>query len=146
VFGPNLKNLTFRSWSKGPVIADLVPCICLESLFFSNTCWTDTDFNKPSTHLSAETFLPKLKHFRSSTCLGSSWSKLFEEKSSLVSLDVCCCHIGISDEDTLPASLDQRPNKRLKLNVSASYMFPLFLSLSTPISVNRREFLSLGKS
>jgi len=97
-------------------MADLTHCICLESLVFSEDCELDTD-SKPPTHLSSDTFLPKLKHFTSGKCLGTSWSRLFQEKTSLVSLHLRCCHIGIGDEDAPQASFDEKPSKRLKLNV-----------------------------
>jgi len=117
LFGPNLKNLIFRHSSTYPVMEDLSPCICLESLVFLDDCLLDTG-SDPTHH--ADTFLPMLKNFRSSCCLGSSWSNVFEQKNSLVSLDLHCCHIGIGDmDDESQASLDrQQPRKRLKPNVT----------------------------
>lgn len=108
-------------------MADFAPCICLESLVFQDFLETfaeSWDMGTKPTHLTAESFLPMLKHFTSGVCLGPSWSRLFEEKTSLVSLDLHCCHIGIDNADKSQASLDQQPSE----SVSA-----LFIVLPLPI-------------
>ncbi len=121
VFGPTLKELLYHS--SYPSMVDFIPCICLESLAFSYFSSSSLDtYSEPPTHLNADNFLPMLKKFKSSCCLGSSWSRLFEEKTSLVSLNLNCCHVGIDDVGESQASLHQQPNKRLKLNVSYLYV------------------------
>jgi len=90
-FGAGLKRLTFESCEKINV-PDLVYCKQLEALQISgSSCLAE---KKTNGNLNAETFLPLLKSFESHSCLGT-WSSLFEEKSTLVSLCLNCTHIGI---------------------------------------------------
>lgn len=96
VFGQDLLDLTFNRCSNEVVtLEDLLSCSKLESLRFQR--------NLPITSVSLQSikfppvtkdFLPNLKSFESNICLGSTWSRIFEEKLTLTSVKLNCVHIG----------------------------------------------------
>ena len=110
VFGAELKELNFSTHCEFNV-HNLLACPKLENLCirsYGDDCSKLVDSGPPFSK--ATTFLPHLKVFKSDICLGR-WSYLFENKSSLTSLSLLCCHIGYQIDDGL--SVD-RPRKRLK--------------------------------
>ena len=93
VFGPELHKLRLE---KCPQIKleQLAVCSKLESLKIVNGSLSQRSQETDSA-LDADTYLPKLKIMESNICLGRQ-SHLFEEKSSsLIKLDIHCCHVGI---------------------------------------------------
>ncbi len=92
VFGENLVNLLFTQCYNIP-LEDLSVCNQLESLTISQCCHLKSE-ETDSSFLTSENFLPALKSFESFICLGDR-SRLFEEKKTLQSLRLCCCHVGL---------------------------------------------------
>ena len=90
--GSNLLKLDFRS-CKDIDLGHFLPFLHLEDLNLDNNCSTtaiDVEL------IQADAFLPNLKNISSEICLGKS-SRLFEEKSTLTKLNLCCSHIGIAE-------------------------------------------------
>ena len=75
-------------------LAQLVPCCYLERLTIWEGCSIINDGADGTASLISLPFLPVLKSFSSSVCLGE-WSPLFESKTSLTKLGLNCSHIGI---------------------------------------------------
>ena len=94
VFGQDLLHLNFNHCSKEVVsFEDLLPCRKLESLRFQRNL-PITSVCLQSIKFPPEDFLPNLKSLESNICLGSNWSRIFEEKSTLTSVKLNCVHIG----------------------------------------------------
>ena len=76
-------------------VTDLLLCTELEVLriFFSSTLLLPNE-NPEEKYFPPGAFLPKLNRLESDICLGSRFSHLFEEKSSLTYLDLECSHVG----------------------------------------------------
>ena len=72
-------------------ISDLQFCSRLEELELPGIVFKEGD--QSTKEIDASTFLPNLKKFKSSGCLGI-YSPLFEEKSALTHLDLDCSHIS----------------------------------------------------
>jgi len=92
VFGPALKSLMFRSCEEVDMLLLGTCCVQLEHLSIWE--WSSVkheDFHP--TGLNSDTFLPCLKSLSSHCCLGVCGS-LIERKSTLIELDLKCCHIG----------------------------------------------------
>ena len=99
VFGPELLRLSIYGGAEDLFsLADFALCPKLENLSFHNCI---LDENEDVTAFDPSTFLPHLKSIYSSSCLGSH-SRLFEEKSSLVRLDVNCSHLGLEMKKGCP--------------------------------------------
>jgi hypothetical protein len=113
VFGAELQHLELKS--AGSVkLADLALCQKLESLrILGSMTLLPESFDITS---NAATFLPLLKSFESDVCLGI-YSRLFEEKSTLLRIVLHCSHVNIDKDEPLP--------KRFKH--SAEVIFVLFL-------------------
>lgn len=62
------------------------------SLFFNSTLGPDVK-SRDTPCWTCDTFLPNLERVRSTACL-EDWATLIEKKSSLVELQLHCCHIG----------------------------------------------------
>lgn len=92
VVGPKLKHLSIKHFGFDVDLADLMPCVELESLLIKDI----TTFRKkePAVKLDANLFLPKLKSLESEVCLGTHWTRLFEQKPGLTRVALCCCHVG----------------------------------------------------
>jgi len=92
VFGSNLLHLTIYGRQEDRFnLADFALCPKLESFNLRN-CTLDE--NEDVAAFDPATFLPQLKSLTSNCCLGSR-SRFFEDKSSLVSLDLYCSHMGL---------------------------------------------------
>lgn len=93
VFGPELKHLKIDSYFENGLklvkVAHFAMCSRLESLTIYNFRMKETE---DVSALDSTTFLPHLKSFTSDGCLGR-FSPYFEEKSTLVHLDVNCSHM-----------------------------------------------------
>ena len=104
-FGSNLLHLTIYCREEDRFnLADFALCPKLESLNIKN-CTLDEKEDVAA--LDPATFLPQLKSFTSNCCLGSR-SRFFEEKSSLVSLDLHCSHIGLDFKEGGPLYTEVR--------------------------------------
>ena len=92
VFGPNLKHLTIEN-SKNVDLAALMTCSQLESLTLKDGVKLK---RIPTDHptLNPGSFLPKLESLESEICLGTYWTRVFEQKSGLTRVALNCCHIG----------------------------------------------------
>lgn len=88
VFGPELHQLEIK-FCHGIKLTDLALCTQLEGLSILKSCF-NTDESESA--VNANFFLPQLKSFKSDFCLGNR-SQFFEDKASLVILDVVCSHI-----------------------------------------------------
>ncbi len=88
VFGPELHQLEIK-FCHGIKLTDLALCTQLEGLSILKSCF-NTDESESA--VNANFFLPQLKSFKSDFCLGNR-SQFFEDKASLVLLDVVCSHI-----------------------------------------------------
>jgi len=91
-FGPKLKRLSFHHIAYDFDLADLMPCVKLETLLIKDVTTFDED--EPPVKLDANQFLPKLKSLESEVCLGPHWMRLFEQKPGLTHVALCCCHVG----------------------------------------------------
>jgi len=109
VLGSELEKLTFLYGSE-LVIQDLALCPKLEKLQILPWSFFQLLDSGEIDPLNPATFLSQLRVFQSNFCLGK-WSDLFENKSSLVSLSLHCCHIGCL-KDGFGSS--DRPRKRFK--------------------------------
>ena len=116
-FGPELQHLEFKCY-KTVQLADLALCRQLESLRFLYGQITLIPQEMDSTFDDAM-FLPQLKSFESTRCLGRH-SRLFEEKSTLVRLVLYCSHISDEVDKVEPLP------KRLKQSGQVSYSLFLF--------------------
>ncbi|KAI9555851.1 hypothetical protein GHT06_018368 [Daphnia sinensis] len=89
-----LTQLTFVSCDRID-IAGLIACKELEVLriFLASSLVLQTE-DPEERYSPPEAFLPKLSRLESDICLHAQYSHLFEEKSSLLHLDLDCCHIG----------------------------------------------------
>ena len=98
VIGHQLIDLRFSS-CKVDLFA-LIPCLQLETLAISNeSCLlTPDDEILSNPEVKSRKFLPNLKNLLSEICLGKK-SRLFEEKSTLVNLELHCSHIGTEASD-----------------------------------------------
>lgn len=93
VFGPELHHLRLKKCRRIN-LEQLAICSKLNSLKIVRGSIFGIN-QEIAAALDVNTFLPKMKFFESSICLGRK-SHLFEEKSStLVKLDLNCSHIGI---------------------------------------------------
>ena len=90
--GPKLNHLSIKHFGFDVDLADLMPCVELESLLIKDITTFDKD--KPPVKLDANQFLPKLKSLESEVCLGPHWMRLFEQKHGLTHVALCCCHVG----------------------------------------------------
>ena len=91
VFGPELQQLTYN-FCPEINLEELSPCVKLKQLSILNprsSLLLNSKGNSPKLD-----FLTQLKSLESDTCLGSYWSRIFEEKSSLSHISLYCCHIG----------------------------------------------------
>lgn len=94
MFGPHLLDLTLDYISKEVVILEhLQLCSKLESLRFCDYL-PNTSTSSKAVEFQWKGFLPKLKKVESNVCLGSTWSRFFEEKFTLTSVILNCLHIG----------------------------------------------------
>jgi len=119
VFGPDLKHLSFEYCSKEIVnLEDLLPCSKLEDLRFRGYL-PNTPLNSNAVDFQWEEFLPRLKILESDVCLGRTWSRIFEEKSTLTSIILNCFHIGTEVSINLL-------NILVKFKVSNT-LYPLYL-------------------
>ena len=109
VLGSELVKLTFLYGSE-LIIQDLALCPKLEELQILPWSFFQLLDSGEIDPLNPATFLSQLRVFQSNFCLGK-WSHLFENKSSLVSLSLHCCHIGCL-KDGFGSS--DRPRKRFK--------------------------------
>jgi len=112
VFGGELINLDFENGYEFNLQDLSSLCPKLESLLISGDNCSLLDSSKTDPPLSPDTFLPNLKEFVSKICLGS-WSHLIENKSTLTSLSLYCCHIGCKDKE----DSSDRPRKRFKSEI-----------------------------
>lgn len=102
VFGLDLKHLKIDCFvitgRKVVKVAHFALCPRLENLCILNFIMEEAE---DVSSLDATTFLPHLKSFKSGGCLGS-FSHLFEEKKSLVHLDVYCSHVRMKVKGRRP--------------------------------------------
>ena len=89
VLGSKLLKMSFRS-CKDVDLGHFLPFLQLQVLNLDKDC-TLTAGGVES--IQTDTFLPNLKKLSTKICLGKS-SRLFEEKSILTDLTLCCSHIG----------------------------------------------------
>ena len=86
----NLYNCEFR-------VRQLLSCPNLEILRLTDGCTLlNHSSDRKDPPIDQSTFLPQLRVLQSELCFGS-WSHLFENKSTLESLFLFCCHIGCKD-------------------------------------------------
>lgn len=114
VFGQQLHNLEVKSCFDIK-LTDLALCSQLESLQIHKSSLDPREWISTN---DASAFLPHLTTFESDSCLGPS-SRLFEEKSSLVSLVLHCSHVGVNDEC-------RRSNRFLNSMEEVSYNFLIY--------------------
>ena len=106
--GSTLKVLHFKFCSNIN-FGNLVPCAELEYLSIAGpSIEPNLGVGSPS-DVNADTFLPRLKTFKSEICLGC-WSPIFESKPTLTELTLSCCHIGTRVITLLFAFLDFKLN------------------------------------
>jgi len=105
IFGPELLHLTL--WGRREeqlTLADFALCPELENVSISGCTLDEKEdvaaFDPP-------TFLPQLKNFDSDCCLRSR-SRFFEAKSSLISLNVHCSHVGLEFKKGRPLYAEVR--------------------------------------
>lgn len=116
-FGPELQHIEFKKCGDEETVirlVDLALCRQLEGLRFLESDISFVPQEMDST-FDADTFLPQLKSFESTHCLGRH-SRLFEEKSTLARLVIKCSHVKIEldrHDEPLP--------KRLKQSSQVSY-------------------------
>ena len=79
-------------------ISDLQFCTRLEELELPGVVLKEGDQHLMD-EIDSNSFLPNLKKFKSSDCLGV-YSQLFEEKSTLTHLDLKCSHISTRASDS----------------------------------------------
>lgn len=94
VFGKGLQQLTFDC-CRDINLEDLLPYHQLESLRILSPF--DSSISSPSSKtvvLASKEYFPHLKSLESQICLGSIWSRVFEEKSTLTIVSVSCLLIG----------------------------------------------------
>lgn len=92
--GAQLSQLTFVSCERID-LTDLIPCKELDVLriFLASSLWLPTE-DSEERYSPSEAFLPKLNRLESDICLHARFSHLFEERSTLLHLDLECCHVG----------------------------------------------------
>ena len=94
VFGPDLLHLTLDNIKDTVVnLEHLQPCSKLESLRFRGYQPNTSTSSSKAAQFQWKQFLPQLKSVESDVCLDSIWSRVFEEKSTLTSVDLNCFHI-----------------------------------------------------
>jgi len=118
VFGADLQNLELKS--AGSVkLADLALCKKLDSLrILGSTSLLPESFDITS---DAASFLPQLKSFESDVCLGI-YSRLFEEKSTLLRIVLHCSHVYIDKDEPL--------QKRFKHSAEVNFFIFFILDLT----------------
>lgn len=80
-------------------VRTLLSCSKLETLrIFGGCTFLDDPAGQMDPLLNQSTFLPLLKDFHSDICLGS-WSSIFENKSTLMRLNLSCCHVGFKEKE-----------------------------------------------
>ena len=95
IAGPTLKKLDFKYGCDVDMDYLASTCPTLEHLTFDATNVINDLVT--ASRWSPETFLPKLKHFRTRNTLRKClefWSAIIETKSTLAHLSLQCCHIG----------------------------------------------------
>ncbi len=94
VFGKNLTSLELKS---SKVDMELLGSYCaqLKHLTIHSSSSDEEEVNSDTTGWTPEDYLPLLTELRSNVCLGS-WASLLERKSTLIHLQLNCCHIGTS--------------------------------------------------
>lgn len=125
VFGLQLQNLKFKSCHEIK-LTDLALCSQLENLRIRESSLNSREF---ISSIDAPAFLPRLKRFKSDSCLGLA-SRLFEEKPTLVSLVLHCSHVGVNqytDERSRPSRIWNST-----VEVSYSFLFLNFAIIMTP--------------